>query len=338
MTSTDHEESVKTRRDEAVASFDDHKGLLGRVQHALHVTPALVPLIVLTAAIIGFTLYLGSRFPEQLPLIMQQVQIVGVLAAAQSLIILTAGIDLSVGAIAVFSSVVIGQASFRYGIPPAFSIALGIMVGSALGAISGFLVSRVKLPPFIVTLGMWQIVLATNYLYSANETIRSRDIQEQAPMLQWLGIKPNEQLVNWIEASRGIEWERRRPPETDSAVLDFIWATNITYGVLVMLLLVAVLAYALRATAWGRHVYAVGDDPEAAELAGVNVKRTLMSVYVLAGAICAIAGWIMIGRFGSVSPAASTGVSGVGPTSNRSRNSTPRCSIWVWIMRRCSAS
>ena len=58
----------------------------------------------------------------------------------------------------------------------------------------------------------------------------------------------------------------------------------------------------LRHTAWGRHVYAVGDDPEAAELSGVNVKGTLISVYALAGLICAIAGWALIGRIGSVSP------------------------------------
>ena len=310
MTDTDPDAAVRTRRAEEFARFDARRGVVDRLQHALHATPALVPLIVLAVAIAGFTWFLGTRFLEQLPLIMQQVQIVGVLAAAQTLIILTAGIDLSVGAIAVFSSVVIGQVSFRYGVPPALAIGAGLALGSAIGAVSGWLVSRIKLPPFIVTLGMWQIVLAANYLYSRNETIRSREIREEAPMLQWLGLKPNEQIVQWIEASRGIEWERRRPADTDSPVLDLLWATNVTYGVVVMVLLFAVLAYALRATAWGRHVYAVGDDPEAAELAGVDVKRTLMSVYILAGAICAVAGWIMIGRFGSVSPSASTGVLG----------------------------
>jgi fructose transport system permease protein len=66
--------------------------------------------------------------------------------------------------------------------------------------------------------------------------------------------------------------------------------------------LVLVLAYVLKHTAWGRHVYAVGDDPEAAELSGVDVKRTLISVYALAGLICAFAGWALIGRIGSVSP------------------------------------
>ena len=75
-----------------------------------------------------------------------------------------------------------------------------------------------------------------------------------------------------------------------------------TYGVIFMIALVLVLAYALRHTSWGRHVYAVGDDPEAAGLAGVNVSRTLISVYVLSGLICAFAGWALIGRIGSVSP------------------------------------
>ena len=75
-----------------------------------------------------------------------------------------------------------------------------------------------------------------------------------------------------------------------------------TVGVVFMLLLIFGLAYALRHTAWGRHVYAVGDDPEAAELSGVNVHKTLMSVYMLSGLICAFAGWALIGRIGSVSP------------------------------------
>lgn len=280
--SQDYEKAVSDASDE-VADFDDHrKGFVGRLQHALHVTPALVPLIVLVFAIALFGILLGSKFfsPFALTLILQQVQIVGVLAAAQTLIILTAGIDLSVGAIAVFCTVIMGQFSFRYGIPAPMSVALGFAVGTGLGAISGWLVSRVKLPPFIVTLGMWQIVLAANYLYSANETLRSQDIAEQAAFLQFLGTK-----------------------------IKFGGAT-FTFGVVLMVALVIILAYALRSTAWGRHVYAVGDDPEAAELAGVDVHRTLMSVYMLAGFICALAAWVMIGRFSSVSPSASTGVVG----------------------------
>ena len=320
MTSQDYESAASEAAAE-VAHFDEEKkGLLGHFQHALHVTPALVPLIVLLVGIAIFGVILGERFfsPGTLTLILQQVQIVGILAAAQTLIILTAGIDLSVGAIAVFCTVLMGQFTFRYFIPWAegafncligasnrelaaaieagtaigacapylgsllsiIAILIGLTLGTAIGFVSGFLVARVKLPPFIVTLGMWQIVLAANYLYSRNETIRGRDIAEAAPPLQFLGTTFS------------------------------IGGANFTYGVVLMICLVLVLAYCLRSTAWGRHVYAVGDDPEAAELAGVNVRRTLISVYMIAGFICALAAWAMIGRFSSVSPSASTGVVG----------------------------
>ncbi|MBF9030345.1 ABC transporter permease [Rhodobacterales bacterium HKCCE3408] len=282
MTNQDSYESAVNRAESVAAFRDDRKGFIHRVQHALHVTPSLVPMIVLLTSIAVFGLILGSRFfsTGTLTLILQQVQIVGILAAAQTLIILTAGIDLSVGAIAVLCSVIMGQFTFRYGIPPAISVAIGLALGSAIGAVSGWLVSRVKLPPFIVTLGMWQIVLAANYLYSRNESIRSQDIQESAAFLGLMGAR--------FQAA----------------------GATITLGIVVMVGLVIVLAYCLRSTAWGRHVYAVGDDPEAAELAGVDRHRTIMSVYMLAGFICALAGWVMIGRLGSVSPSASTGVVG----------------------------
>lgn len=283
MSPSDNYEAAATSADAKVAEFEDtRKGLVGRIQHTLHQTPSLVPLIVLVFSIALFGLLLGSRFfsPFALTLILQQVQIVGVLAAAQTLIILTAGIDLSVGAIAVLCTVVMGKATFTFGIPPAISVAIGLTLGTALGAISGWLVSRMKLPPFIVTLGMWQIVLAATYLYSENETIRSQDIEAEAAFLQLLGYK-----------------------------IQFGGAT-FTLGVLVMIGLFIGLAYALSSTSWGKHVYAVGDDPEAAELSGVNVHKTYMSVYMAAGFICALAGWVMIGRFGSISPSATTGVIG----------------------------
>jgi fructose transport system permease protein len=75
-----------------------------------------------------------------------------------------------------------------------------------------------------------------------------------------------------------------------------------TLGVIFMIVLFLVLSYILKHTAWGRHVYAVGDDPEAAQLSGVDVRKTLISVYAVAGLICAFAGWAIIGRIGSVSP------------------------------------
>ena len=256
-------ESGLAASDDAVVEFDDNrKGIIGRIQHALHVNPALVPLIVLVTSVTLFGLLIGQRFfsPFAMTLILQQVQIIGIVAAAQSLVILTAGIDLSVGAIMVLSSVVMGQFVFRYGLPVELAVLCGLSVGMFCGLLNGWLVAYMKLPPFIVTLGTWQIVLAANFLYSANETIRSADIEEVAPLLQIFGTKYH------------------------------LGGATLTLGVITMLLVITALAYALKYTAWGRHVYAVGDDPDAAELAGVNVKKTLISVYLLSGLICAIAG------------------------------------------------
>ncbi|WP_395447649.1 ABC transporter permease [Aminobacter sp. UC22_36] len=270
-------EKVLSASDTSVASFDTHtRSPIEKVQHFLHSNPAAVPLIVLVASLAAFGIIIGGKFFSafSMTLILQQVAIVGIIGAAQTLVILTAGIDLSVGAIMVLSSVVMGQFTFRYGLPPSLAILCGFAVGAFCGWVNGVLVAYMKLPPFIVTLGMWQIVLASNFLYSANETIRSQDIETQAPILQLFG-------------------ENFR-----------IGSAVFTFGVVAMVLLVMVLWYILNHTAWGRHVYAIGDDPEAAQLSGVRVNRVLISVYVISGLICALGGWVLIGRIGSVSPTA----------------------------------
>ncbi len=275
MADTPDFERAAAASPQAVADFSTrHHGPVERLQHFLHTTPAAVPLIVLLISLAIFGVALGSKFfsPFALTLILQQVQLVGIIGCAQALVIMTAGIDLSVGAIMVLSSVVMGQFTFRYGLPVEVAVACGLICGTVCGFINGWLVAVMRLPPFIVTLGMWQIILATNFLYSANETIRAQDIETSAPLLQFFGQK--------VEFGGAV----------------------VTYGVIFMVLLVVTLAYMLRETAWGRHVYAVGDDPDAAELSGVQVKRTLISVYMLSGLICAFAGWVLIGRIGSVSP------------------------------------
>lgn len=303
MSPQDNYEAVVANASDKVAEFDQGpKGFIGRFQSLLHRFPAAVSLIVLLVAIPVFGLLIdrepilyslglveledigNSRYRffslRTLSFILEQVMIVGIVGAAQALVILTAGIDLSVGAIMVLSSVVMGQFTFRYGLPVEVAILCGLVCGGLIGTLNGWLVAVMKLPPFIVTLGMWQIVLAANFLYSANETIRSQDISADAPLLQFFG--QTAMTIGGDENGRG--------------------GANFTFGVLFMIILVIILAYALRQTAWGRHVYAVGDDPEAAELSGVSVKKILISVYALSGLICAFAGWALIGRIGSVSP------------------------------------
>ena len=303
-TVTSHEEGLKGAADR-VAEFHHDSGTLKRIQHWLHQTPAAVPLIVLIAALLVFGFVADNFFKAStLSTILQQIAIVGILGCAQTLVILTAGIDLSVGAIAVFSSVIMGQVTFRYGVPAELSILIGLACGTAFGAMNGILVAYMRLPPFIATLGTWQILLAANFIYSKNETIRSSDIEAKAPALRFWGNDLT--FMGTPRAAEGV----------DPAGLHSVLVTTnampgtgvkVLFAVFLLIFLVAIMAYVLRQTAWGRHVYATGDDPEAAALAGVPTKKVLIQVYALAGLFCAIAGWVMIGRFGSVSPTASTG-------------------------------
>ena len=253
-----------------------HHTPLQRIQHFLHGNPAAVPLIVLVVAVIGFGIAIGPRFYSAftLTLILQQVAITGIVGAGQTLVILTAGIDLSVGAMMVLSSVVMGQFAMHYGAPGIVAVFAGLVVGGLCGLVNGLLVSKVRLPPFIVTLGTWSIYGAANFIYSGNETVRSQDIDRVAPILHFFG--------NSFRIGGAV----------------------FTYGVVAMVLLVIGLWYALNHTAWGRHVYAVGDDQDASMLAGIRVDRILVSVYVVTGVICALAGWVLIGRIGAVSPQA----------------------------------
>lgn len=268
-------EKVLANSDRRVAEFEaTPHSLIGRVQHFLHGNPTAIPGIVLLLAIILFGTVAPSRFltPFNLSLIIQQVTIIGIVGIAQTLVILTAGIDLSVGAMMVLSSVIMGKLAVVIGLPLPLAFLLGLMAGTGCGLVNGLLVTRLKLPPFIVTLGTWSIFFALNLWYSSSETIRSQDIGDAAPFLQWLGIAIP------------------------------VFGARFTTGSFFMLGLFGVFWYILNHTAFGRHIYAVGDDPEAAKLAGIRSDRVLAAVYTIAGFVCALGAWALIGRIGSVSP------------------------------------
>jgi fructose transport system permease protein len=290
----------------AGASFEEeHTGPMRRVQHFLHQYPTSVPFLVLILGIAAFTIpfpryvdgelhfaaLAGVRFFSafNLSLILQQVTIIAVLGTAQTLVILTAGIDLSVGVIMILCSVVMGRTCVVYGVPLWIAFPLGLSVGLACGAVNGMIVTLLRLPPFIVTLGTWSIFGALNVWYSRSETIRQQDIEASAPFLQWTGtvIKPYDLILN----NFGFE-------------VGWLKGSVLTYGSLLMVLLAIAIWYMLNRTAFGRHVYATGDDPDAARLAGINTDRTLVAVYAMAGVICAVAAWVLIGRIGGVSPQA----------------------------------
>lgn len=259
--------------------FMERRTPLQRVQGVLHKYPYLSPLIVLLVAVVVFFL-LNERFllPGNLSFLTQQTVIVGTLAIAQTLVILTAGIDLSIGAIMVFSQMLMANLAVSVtasnvlpiaGQNPYVAIILGIIAGIIAGGLNGFLIVRFNLPPFIVTLGTLSIWTALTLILFKARTIQGPEIPDQ---LKWLG--------NTIKIG------------------DF----NLLYGVILMLILYVIFGYILRNTAWGTHIYAVGDDPVAAELSGISTKRVIFSVYLVSGLIIGIAGWITIGRVGSASP------------------------------------
>ena len=270
-------EKVLTAAAATQASFEEEDlSLVKRLQRFLHVYPTTVPLVVL---VLGLLLGMAVNYSHfvsgsNLTTVLTQVTIIGILGIAQTLIILTAGIDLSVGVVMVLSSVVMGRLAVYDGVPTILAFLLGLLTGVACGYLNGALVTRLKMPPFIVTLGTLSIFGALNTFYSQSETIRMQDIEAQAPFLQLMGI----------------------PFEIGSA--------RIILASFLLIVLAVVMWYVLNRTAYGRHVYATGDDPEAARLAGINTDHVLLSVYVLAGLISAVAGWALIGRIGAISPTA----------------------------------
>lgn len=269
-------EKTLAQADTAVASFErDDKSPIMIVRGILRRNPTTIPALVLLLSIAAFSL-IADRFfgMGALSTILKQVTVTGFVALAQTLVILTAGIDLSVGAMLVISSLVMGNLAVVAGLPVFLAVPIGIALGGLMGFFNGLLVARMKLPPFIVTLGTLSIFTSLKLWYSQSESIRNADIEEKAAGLLWFGQGFN------------------------------MGGASISYGGITLILLTAVLWYVLNHTAWGRHVHAVGDDPDAAMLSGIRVDRVLISVYAVAGVICGFAAWIAIGRVGSVSPIA----------------------------------
>jgi fructose transport system permease protein len=196
------------------------------------------------------------------------VSIVGTLAVGQTLVILTAGIDLSIGAVMVLSSLVMSKMVFTNHAPAVLALFVGLVIAVVAATVNGLLVTRIKLPPFIVTLGTLGIFTAVTLIYAQGQTI----------------ALPPDSFILW------------------TGNIHAFGSVTLTNGVILMVLLYLVVAFALRYTAWGRHLYATGDDQEASRLAGIRTDRVLLSAYVVAGVAIAVAAWILCGRVGGGDP------------------------------------
>lgn len=237
-------------------------------KHKLPPIAQLGPFIALLIACAFFGATTDRFFSgENFSLILQQVMVVGVIAIGQTLIILTAGIDLSCGMVMALGSIVMTKFAADLGVPAPLAILAGIAATALFGLVNGLLVTRIKLPPFIVTLGTFNIAFAITQLYSGAQTVT-----EVPELMTWLGGTFR------------------------------LGSTNVAYGTVLMILLYLAVWFFLRETAAGRHVYAVGNNPEATRLVGIPTQRVLLWVYVGAGAFYGIASLLAVARTGVGDP------------------------------------
>jgi len=206
---------------------------------------------------------------ENLSLVLQQVMVVGLLAIGQTLIILTAGIDLSCGMAMALGSMVMTKLAVDNGVPVPLAVLAGVAVTCAVGLVNGLLVTRARLPSFIVTLGTMNIAFALTQMYSKSQVVSNL-------------------------------------PDSLTAIGNTfsLGGTQVSWGTLLMLALYFVAWRLLADTAPGRHVYAVGNNAEAARLTGIRVERVLLGVYVLAGLFYGIAALLSVARTGVGDPQA----------------------------------
>jgi len=209
--------------------------------------------------------------------IMQATAVDGVLGISATFVIITAGIDLSVGTLMTFCAVMTGVVLTNWGMPLWLGVIASIATGAFCGAISGFLIAKLKIPPFIATLGMMWAVKGLSLVVTEARPIYFNDT-------------PNFDMISQA-----------------SLVGYFVPSVPIPNGVLILFGLAIVASVVLNRTALGRYTFALGSNEEAARLSGVNVDAWKIAVYCLAGAITGVAGLIIASRLNSAQPALGQG-------------------------------
>jgi len=245
---------------------DRARALRARAASLLQRQGALVALVVVCA--FGAMRYYAFPTPENLLNVLRQNSMLGLVALGMTFVILTAGIDLSVGALLAVAGVVVARTS---GSGTLVAVAAGVGAAALLGLVNGVVIAKARIQPFIVTLAMLIAARGAALAATGEESVR---VDRAATGLTWLG--------------RG------------------------EIGGLPVPVVIAALAYAagwvvLRYTPFGRYVYAVGNDEEAARLLGLEADRVLIATYALSGALAGLAGVILAARLGAGQPVAGTG-------------------------------
>lgn len=246
-----------------------------RLSGAHHRLLAFASLIVL---VVGFSLA-SPNFMQtsNIIAILQATSVNGVLAIAATLVIITGGIDLSVGTLMTFCAVICGVVLTYIGLPLPLGVLGAILAGAAAGFCSGTFVAKLKVPPFIATLGMMLILKGLSLMISGTRPIYFND------------------TPGFTEIAQG------------SIVGVLIPSVPLPNGVLILFLVAIAVSFILSKTALGRYTFALGSNEEAVRLSGVNTDRWKIAVYTLAGSICGIAGLLIASRLNSAQPALGQG-------------------------------
>ncbi len=244
----------------------DWRGVLGR----------LGPLLGLLAVVGLFSTLRPQTFAtlDNAQLILLQTAVVGTAALGMTMIIISGGIDLSVGSVVALCTVSIALLLAK-GVPAALAVGGGILTGALCGLVTGVLITRMKLSPFIVTLGMWGAVRGAAKGLANEQTV-------QAPTT-WLNS-----LLN--TPGDGQKW------------------MLVPAGVWLMVALALAVAVMLRYTRFGRHIFAIGSNEQTARLCGVAVEPTKLAIYILAAAFAGVAGLLQFSYLTLGDPTTATGM------------------------------
>lgn len=209
--------------------------------------------------------------------ILQSTAVNGVLAIACTFVIITAGIDLSVGVLMTFCAVIGGVVMVEWGWPLWAGILVTLGTGAACGMLSGLAITRLRVAPFIATLGMMMLLRGLSLIITGTRPIYFSDVE------------------GFDLISNG------------SIIGELIPALPIPNGVLILFVLAGVCAFVLNRTLLGRYTFALGSNEEAVRLSGVNIGFWKVAIYAFSGTICGVAGLIIASRLNSAQPALGQG-------------------------------
>jgi ribose transport system permease protein len=234
------------------------------------------------ASLIALIVFFGVAAPQflqtdNLVSILQATAVNGVLAIASTFVIITGGIDLSVGTLMTFCAVMTGVVLTYWGMPLYLGVLAALFFGMLCGSTSGFLVAKLRIPPFIATLGMMMLLKGLALVISGTRPIYFNDTPGFTSISQ------------------------------DSLIGMLIPALPIPNSVLILFVLAIVAAIVLNKTLFGRYTFALGSNEEAARLSGVDTDAWKIAVYAVGGGICGIAGLLIASRLNSAQPALGQG-------------------------------